>query len=288
MNYHNQCILCNSTDIKELKKYRKHYLVKCKKCSFVFSNRIPEDDELQQHYATYQRNAEISSITIKRYEELLNILEKYRKTNTILDIGCGDGHFLNVAKQKGWNVYGTEFTDEAVNVCTQKGINCFKGRLSELEFNTTFDVITSFEVIEHIYNPVEEINIISKLLRKGGGFYLTTPNFTSLTTLILQEHRRTIEYPEHLSYYTPQTLHYLLSRQEFKKIFLKTDGIDIADLKKYFFSNKTIHTNTNATTEAFREMAESNRIASYTKKAINFTLNIFRLGDSIKCLYEKE
>jgi 2-polyprenyl-3-methyl-5-hydroxy-6-metoxy-1,4-benzoquinol methylase len=132
-------------------------------------------------------------------------------------VGCGIGYFLEEAKKRGWEVYGTEFTDEAIEICEAKGINMQKGVLSPEDFDpNSFDVITSFEVLEHINNPQEEITNFHKILRKGGLVYLTTPNFNSLLRYRLKSAYNVITYPEHLSYYTKRTIHRLFKNKGFK------------------------------------------------------------------------
>ena len=92
-NVHDFCILCNSNKITPLIGYESNFLCKCSNCSFVFANKIPTKYELEVHYDGYGRNDYLSAITIKRYHELLDIMEKYRKTNRILDVGCGIGYY---------------------------------------------------------------------------------------------------------------------------------------------------------------------------------------------------
>jgi len=192
--------------------YSRAYLVKCNSCTLVFGQRIPSESELATHYAGYTRNNSISPITVKRYEELLDEFEPFRKTNRILDIGCGDGHFLAVAKAKGWEVYGTEFTDEAVSAGKSKGITIYKGRIQDYAGPSEFDIITSFEVLEHINDCGEHAQYVFSLLRKGGQFYFTTPNFNSLSRRLLGAKWKMIEYPEHLSYYTVRSIDSILNR----------------------------------------------------------------------------
>ncbi len=120
----------------------------------------------------------MSPLTIESYNVLLDEFEKYRKTNKILDVGCGRGFFLTQAKKRGWEVYGTEYSPKAVELCASNGIDMKTGKLSTDLFNIKdFDIITSFEVLEHINNPNEELKHINNLLRKGGLFYCTTPKF---------------------------------------------------------------------------------------------------------------
>ena len=90
-----------------------------------------------------------------------------------------------------------------------------EGILNPINYNFKFDIITSFEVVEHINNPKEEINNYNQILRKGGLFYCTTPNFNSLSRRILKAKWNTICYPEHLSYYTIKTLTKLLKDTNF-------------------------------------------------------------------------
>ena len=164
---HDHCLICSSKRLKDLEKFKKDYLCQCFSCGFVFCKPIPTEEELTTHYEGYGRNDYLSPVTIKRYNELLDSFETYRKTNNILDVGCGIGYFLVEAKKRGWEAYGTEFTDEAIRINASKSINMKKGQLNpSLYESESFDIITSFEVLEHINNPQEEIKRFSQLLRK--------------------------------------------------------------------------------------------------------------------------
>ena len=281
------CLICSSADLRELKRFSKHFLVKCNSCGFVFCKKIPTTEELINHYKTYPRGGDISIITVKRYNELFDVFESYRKTNNILDIGCGNGHFLEVAAKRGWNVYGTEFTDEAIDVCNKKNIKMNQGILNPENYNKIeFDVITSFEVIEHINNPEIEIQNIKKLLRTKGLFYFTTPNFNSLSRFILKENWNVIEYPEHLSYYTAKTINRFLNNKGFEKIELKTTGISMRRLQQSSGNIMNLNNNPNRD-EELREKTESQLLFKIIKNVINFKLNLFQIGDSLKGIYQK-
>ncbi len=111
VNKHKKCILCGSKEFSLLSGYEEHSLVKCRSCQFVFIDKIPTEQELHEHYKEYAYGTEnyFSPITIKKYNLLLDEFEKYRKTNKLLDVGCGVGFFLTIAKERGWDVYGTEY-----------------------------------------------------------------------------------------------------------------------------------------------------------------------------------
>ena len=182
MNSFNQfdtCVLCGSPHLVLLKGYEQNYLVKCSSCDFVFCQRKPTAEELKVHYGLYPRANAISEITLKRYSGLLDAFEPYRKTNNIIDVGCGDGFFLEVAKRRKWNVFGTEFTKEAIDVCEQKGIQMTVSPLnSNLYPSDFFDIITSFEVIEHLSpdKTLAYLRLAKSCLVPGGIFLLSTPN----------------------------------------------------------------------------------------------------------------
>lgn len=281
---HKTCLICSSDRLTKLARYSKTHLVSCQTCGFVFSEKIPSEIELIEHYDGYGRNDYLSPLTIKRYNELLTEFEKFRNTNKILDVGCGVGYFLEVALERGWEVYGTEYTDHAVEICSRKGISMKQGKLNTSDFvPESFDIITSFEVLEHINNPIEEIKNFHTLLRKGGLSYITTPNFNSLLRYKLKEEYNVITYPEHLCYYTPKTLSRLFKINGFKKSKIRTTGISISRLRaKKSEPNSERAISENSDDENLRKKIEGNSKLEILKNLVNKTLTIFGVGDSLK------
>jgi len=268
--------------------YQKHQLVKCKECSFVFMKRIPTRTDLIDFYQNdYSRTEFFSSITITRYNELLDNFEKYRKTNKILDVGAGNGFFLEIAKARGWDVYGTELTEQAVGVCSSKGISMKQGCLDEINFEEeSFDVITSFEVIEHITNPKTIVAEMYRILRKGGKCYITTPNFNSLLRYRLKENYDVIEYPNHLGYFTKKTLNKLFSEEGFSIKHIKSTGISRHRIRTSKGSNQEYVSET-SDDEMIRHRIERSKTLRYGKKFANWWLNLFGVGDSLKGTFLK-
>ena len=288
MNEHHKCLVCSSKVLLDLHDYMDHHLSQCKKCGFVFAKKIPSDKELEEHYKGYGRNDYLSPITIKRYNELLNTFEEFRKTNKILDVGCGIGYFLEVAKERGWDVYGTEYTDEAIQICSSKGINMQKGILSSGNYqNEEFDIITSFEVIEHINNPIDELTNFYKVLRKGGLVYLTTPNFNSLLRYRLKSEYNVICYPEHLSYYTPKTLKKLFTCVDFKTKKIESTGISLTRLKTSKGVSKQSFISKESDDEKIRSQIENKKHLQFLKYLVNRILTIIGKGDALKGYFIK-
>lgn len=283
--YHTHCLISGSTQLKKLAGYEKDYLVKSRPVGFVFSSRIPTEEELINCYEGYSREDYLSPVTVKRYHELLDDFEQYRQTGKLLDVGCGIGLFLIEAKKRGWEVYGTEFTDKAMAVCESAGLNMQQGKLNpDLYRENEFDVVTSFEVLEHIYNPQEEIQNIKKILRPGGLFYFTTPNFNALERRWLKGKYDVIAYPEHLSYYTKKTADYLLTKNGFTKKRLTTTGISLGRIASSL-GKRSDYVSETAPDEVMRRRFEKKGIMSLLKTALNAVLDFFSLGNSLKGWY---
>ncbi|MDZ4792739.1 MAG: class I SAM-dependent methyltransferase [Bacteroidota bacterium] len=285
---HHACLISGSTNLKPMKGYEKDYLVKSQPAGFVFCSRIPTQDELITHYESYGREDYLSPITVKRYGQILDDFEKYRKTGKMLDVGCGIGLFLAAAKERGWEVYGTEFTDKAISICKSKGITMQQGRMDAAWFaENEFDVITSFEVLEHINNPLEEMSNIQRILRPGGLFYFTTPNFNAIARYSLKTNYNVICYPEHLCYYTKRTINYLMKKSGFKKLKLKATGISMTRIRISMKKSNEALISPTSTDEKIRESFESNKLMGFIKNCINVVFSLTGTGSSLKGWYIK-
>jgi 2-polyprenyl-3-methyl-5-hydroxy-6-metoxy-1,4-benzoquinol methylase len=284
-NHLTSCPLCQSAGFRPLgNSYTHASLCRCGNCSFVFAAAIPTPEELSTHYNSYRRNNTFSDITRKRYLELLAQLAPLRKHNKLLDVGCGDGYFLETAKAQGWEVYGTEFTTDAVDICRAKGITMFQGTIHDVPVDMEFDVITTFEVIEHINNGPQFAERAFSLLRPGGLIYFTTPNFNSLSRRRLKGNWRIIDYPEHLSYYTPKTITRLLTDKGFVKQKLTTTGMSMQSRSDY---RKAIETGNLLPDEMLREKIEKRFYMRWLKNMVNSLLTLTGSGDTLKGFFVK-
>ena len=284
------CPVCSSSELKDLTGFSKFYLAKCQQCTFVFSRKKPSNEELAAYYDQYFYGEDYysSPITRKRFEELLDTFEPYRKNNRLLDVGCGTGDFLMAARERGWECTGIEFSPKAVEICRKKGLKVFQGDLHAVSsLLPDFDVITSFEVIEHINTPREEMDSVKKHLRIGGVFYLTTPNFNSLIRMMLGSRYDAIVFPEHLSYFTPRSLNFLMKSIGFQKVRLITTGFSFSRFRNAIFSRKENPFTPISTDEKFRMAMESGVLFQGIKSGINWLFSFSKTGLSIKGWFEK-
>lgn len=277
------CPVCESA-FTTLKNYESNHLVKCDNCGFVFSSKIPSRIDLEQYYQSdYDRTSYFSAITKKRYDELLDQFESYRSTNKILDLGCGYGYFLDVAKARGWEVYGVEIAKEAADICRSKGITMYHGVIENCAFEVeSFDVVISIEVIEHLSNPNIILDSAQRMLREGGLFYVTTPNFNSYLRYQLKGKYDVIDYPNHLSYFTKKTLEEIFKKNHFQKLSIKTTGISLTRLKTSKKVSNQEFVSETSDDEMFRYRIEKNGFLRFLKSMTNRGLNLFGLGVTLK------
>jgi len=126
----------------------------------------------------------------------------------LLDVGCGNGSFLDMMQQLGWEVVGVDPDGEAVSTARRIfGLKVFQGSLDDVKFpDNHFDAITMNHVIEHVYDPVILLKECHRVLKPGGVLVVVTPNIKSMGHYMFCEHWRGLEVPRHLLLFSPQTL----------------------------------------------------------------------------------
>lgn len=285
---HTHCIHCGDPAPIRLKGYDRVPLLKCRRCRLVFAAQIPSGSELSAYYAHYGQQHHASPLTRIRYRQWLNAFAIYRRTGRILDIGCGVGFFLEEASAAGWEVFGTEFSDGLVRICRDKHIRMHQGPLDETCFaGLAFDVVVWIEVIEHINDPNRDLAQIFRLLRPGGLLFITTPNFNSVERRLLGERFNVIDWPEHLTYYTPATLRRVLMASGFRKKKITTTGISVTRLRGSLTGRTEPVTAATSADESIRKAAARNPLIGAGKYLINLLLNLTRSGLSMKGWFEK-
>jgi 2-polyprenyl-3-methyl-5-hydroxy-6-metoxy-1,4-benzoquinol methylase len=283
------CNICGSTETKSIDGYTIVPLQQCPKCSGISTIQRPTEKELTSFYQDeLTRSNYFSPITVKRYHTLLDSLEKYRSTNKILDIGAGQGYFLEIAKERGWEVYGTEFSSDCIIHSKKNGIDLHQGNLKGANFsNEQFDVVVCIEVIEHLINPKETTDEMHRILRKGGAVYITTPNFNAIHRYRLKEQYDVITYPTHLSYFTRKSIKNLFQNSGLSSKRIWTTGYSFTRLRTRKGKSNQDYVSETSDDEMLRHRMENNPFLRAIKSIINGVLNLFKIGDSLKGIFVK-
>ena len=148
----------------------------------------------------------------------------------LLDIGCGKGQFINFLQERGWKVYGTEFSSLSAQAAKKKIGNesiFISNSLNEFkEINYKFDIVTFWHVLEHLENPKKLIQIIDEKLNNKGFVVIEVPNFDSLQRIIDKKNWIHFECPRHVSHFTKKSLLNLFDDKKFKLIKISTFSLE--------------------------------------------------------------
>jgi 2-polyprenyl-3-methyl-5-hydroxy-6-metoxy-1,4-benzoquinol methylase len=141
-----------------------------------------------------------------------------RGSRRLLDIGCGDGSLLKVAAEDGWDISGSEVSEVKL-IANEKEVPIYTGQLDALQVpENSFDLVTSFHVIEHLIDPMALLRLASRVLKPGGIVFLETPNIGGIGALVKKGRWSMIIPPEHIVYFNPASLKFALKAGGFKHV----------------------------------------------------------------------
>jgi 2-polyprenyl-3-methyl-5-hydroxy-6-metoxy-1,4-benzoquinol methylase len=142
----------------------------------------------------------------------------------LLDVGCGNGQFLDRMRELGWGVIGVEPDKQAAKVARERlGLSIHEGLLEKIAFpDETFDAVTMNHVVEHLPDPINTLRECHRILKKGGRLVVTVPNIESLGHHLCREAWRGLEVPRHLFLFSLPTLRACVERSELQVLELRT------------------------------------------------------------------
>jgi 2-polyprenyl-3-methyl-5-hydroxy-6-metoxy-1,4-benzoquinol methylase len=138
--------------------------------------------------------------------------------NTLVDVGCGVGRFCHAAHARGWDVTGIDISEQAIETARRfASFPLYVMSLDDLVAKgERFDVVTAFEVLEHLDDPLGFARLAKRALEPGGRFFATVPNWDCD---VVQNAERTDWLPPiHLSFFTQPALQRLAQEAGFKQV----------------------------------------------------------------------
>ena len=219
-----KCCVCNNNDINSISlKYRKEdfIVVQCNKCSFIF---VPQYFSKKISYEDYKDEKVLEQVRkgnnwlkIQRHLLRFKLIKRYKPNGNLFDLGTGWGHFLYTGKQLGYEVSGIEVSDTAYEYATNElklpveHINFFNMEINK----QAYDLITMWDVLEHIPDADEVVRRCNLMLKDGGYVILQVPQIDSFFAKRLKENWHMISYG-HVNYFSKDTIRKLFERHGFE------------------------------------------------------------------------
>lgn len=230
------CPICNSSEIKTLFKSPDKVssgelfdICECTQCTFRFTGTRPTIEESGRYYQSDQyvsHTDDKKGIVLSLYRKVRQINLRWKvkiitglKPNkgALLDYGCGLGSFLDHARKDGWNTTGMDISQQARDTVKKRyGINVYP---NEELFKTpahTYDVITLWHVLEHVYDLHETVEAFSKIIKPGGYILLALPNHLAKDATIYGSLWDAYDVPRHIWHFNKKSIQQLMQMHHFE------------------------------------------------------------------------
>lgn len=284
------CVLCKSQLVKKnlFYSWKKYKLIRCSKCNATSANIDFKKFKPALYHSDHKKIKHVRSTIMKNIKfrslifgkERLNYIKeltKLKKKSTLLDFGCGYGSFIDVVKKDSYfDGYGLDFDKDSIEFCNSRNLNMITYdyfKKSEKKYN----VITFFDVVEHLENPLQSLKLISKKLENRGYFLFYTPNLNSLSTMIMGPDHNMFSPFDHLCFYEEKSFEYLSNKLNMKIVNIDYHGLDFKDYFLSYFKD-----------EKFKNLKKK------FKKANNFLnlgqsfLDKYKFSNSFRILMQKK
>jgi 2-polyprenyl-3-methyl-5-hydroxy-6-metoxy-1,4-benzoquinol methylase len=244
------CPFCESRDVSDFMRAPDRFhlrselyrLMRCSKCTCIWVADPPTPEEMARHYdEDYHRaiSAAGEGSAELRWVNQRNAIFRHKSGGAILDIGCSSGGFLSTMKPPAWTRFGIEMEASTAERCRKNtGAEVFTGDAFDAPFPpNSFDVVTTLDVLEHVYQPREFLAKIYQWLKPGGIYYTMLPNIDAWEARLLGSYWYGLELPRHLFHFSPRSLSALAKSSNFVEIEILTARTTYLEYSAGYFSD---------------------------------------------------
>ncbi|MFQ5512798.1 MAG: class I SAM-dependent methyltransferase [Myxococcota bacterium] len=253
------CALCEATDSTLVHVKRGYELRRCGSCGLVYVANPPASREIASLYsfeAGYHGELRDESgefqeaLRVARHD--FELLRVRREPGRLLDVGCSVGFFLRVAREAGWEVCGLEVSADTSRIARERyGLDVRTGKLEDDGWDPeSFDVVTLWDVIEHLPDPKAALAAVHRILKPKGLLVFETPNIDGAFPRLSRRLARPLgqwrhpEPPAHLFQFGTATARRLLETTGFELLETRHERIPIrysfGRLRRWFRSPRRL------------------------------------------------
>ncbi|WP_169569023.1 class I SAM-dependent methyltransferase [Sneathiella limimaris] len=230
------CRACLSPNIKDTVKQDEMQFSECSDCGFIFMNPMIDQASIAAYYRDYPGTASYKRKADKKFRRARSRMRRLSKKisgGRFLDIGCSAGFVVKAAQEKGFNAYGIDLSEEAIEYGKQEFPGCHFDIMAieqAADQYEPFDLLYTSEVIEHVLDPDSFADSLSRLMKPGSLVYLTTPDAGHIFRPKDIKAWHEFKPPEHCLYFTKKALQILFARhgiQLIRKTLTNKTGLKI-------------------------------------------------------------
>lgn len=212
--------------------------VKCNNCSMVFLDPVFKDNELIKYYennntAQAVAHEEEDSFYRQIYGLGLASIGKYCTNGSILDIGCSSGLFLDLSRDAGYQTHGIEINKTELQIARSKGHRVWGEPTNNISFTSQFNVISLWDVFEHIKDGVGFLCHLKSILNTNGIVFMQIPSSDSLAARILREDCNMFDGIEHVNLYNVATISQIASASGFSIVSMSSVIDELGPISNY-------------------------------------------------------
>jgi SAM-dependent methyltransferase len=211
-----ECIACGrATPQRYLYSKRGCEIFQCRECglgrsetsAFDPTNYYTEDYFSGQHADGYGDYLGSEPVLRREFARVVDVIRRYRRGGRLIELGCAYGFFLQEAKPY-FDVAGIELAEDAAAHARRSGLNVLGGVADEAILGELgpADVTVLLDVIEHLPDPRATLQAAVRHLNPGGIVVITTGDFSSLYARLAGSHWRLMTPPQHLWFFTPESM----------------------------------------------------------------------------------
>jgi len=222
------CSICGSDAAPYCRKEEADYY-RCRQCGLIFQHPLPTRsamvDWADAAYASgaYRDYVEARAMKIRHFQDRLADVGARIRPGRLLDVGCSCGYFMEVAASRGFEVQGVEFTPGAIAAASaEMRPRIFEGVLEAMPDNGLYDVVSAFDLLEHVPDPRRFVRRCGALLMGGGTLIVSTPDTGHVLRLLMRSRWPMLQPMQHLFLFSRQALERLLRAEGFEHIQVET------------------------------------------------------------------
>jgi 2-polyprenyl-3-methyl-5-hydroxy-6-metoxy-1,4-benzoquinol methylase len=160
---------------------------------------------------------------MRHFEQRFDDVGDAVKPGRLLDVGCSCGYFMEVAAARGFDVHGVEFSSTAIAAAAGTvRPRIFEGKLEDMPDKGLFDVISAFDLIEHVHDPRAFLRRCHSLLNPGGVLLVSTPDTRHFLRFLMGSRWPMLQPMQHLSLFSRQSLAAALGAEGFEVVSIGT------------------------------------------------------------------